>query len=262
MLAAWRVLLAAIMLLPLYIRARRRYGDAPFFDIVKRSLIPGLILSVHFIFWVYGARLTPGANATLIVTLMPLVMPFFMLFLYQEQVSRIEVIATALAIVGILILAFNDFQISAAHLKGDVLCLLSMILFAAYLALARRNLDAVKSVWLYIVPLYATAGLFSLLAAALTGPVMPSFEPYNVLMVLLLAGLSTVIGHTALNFAMQHMRGQTVTLLNMLQFVVAGIAGFIMYTEIPSTLFYVASALIVAGILLVVFKPAALNAKT
>lgn len=252
MLAAWRVLLAAALLLPFYVHAYKRHGDVSPFRIIKRSLVPGVILSIHFIAWVSGARLTPGANATLIVNLMPLVMPFFMYFIYREKLHRREWLATACAMVGILILSFNDVNISQAHFKGDVLCFISMVLFAAYLALARNNLQAVASVWLYVVPMYAVAGLCSLAIAAATGPIMPTFEWYNLTMVFLLAAVSTVIGHTALNYAMEKLRGQTVTLMNMLQFVVAGTAGYWMYNEVPTTLFYVASGFIVSGLLMAV----------
>lgn len=255
MLAAWRVLLAAIILAPAYFSARKKYGDAPFLAVVKRSLLPGLILSVHFIAWVSGARLTPGANATLMVSLMPLVMPFFMYFLYREKLSFREWIATALAMAGVIILSYADVQISSEHFAGDLICLLAMVLFAAYLALARSNLEAVKSVWLYIVPMYTVAGLSSLAVAAATGPIMPTFEWYNLLMVFLLAAVSTVIGHTALNYAMQKLSGQTVTLMNLSGFAIAGLAGYLIYNEVPSVSFYIASSLIVAGLLLVVLKP-------
>jgi len=252
MLASWRVLLAAIIMLPLYLHARKRYGDASLVDILKRSVIPGAILAVHFMAWVAGARLTPGANATLIVCLMPVVMPFFMYFMFKEQLQRRELIGTALAMVGVAILTLNDVQISRTHFHGDVLCFGSMILFAAYLTFARKRMSAVPNIWLYVVPMYAIAGLISLLIAAATGPVMPTLTPYNLLMVFLLAALSTVIGHTALNYAMQKLRGQTVTLTNLLQFVVAGIAGFLIYQEVPSTLFYVSSSIIVCGLLIAI----------
>lgn len=255
MLAAWRVLIAAALLLPMYFSARARYGDAPFIDILKRSWLPGIILSVHFMAWVAGARLTPGANATLVVNLMPMVMPFFMYFLYREKLQRREWVATVFAMIGILILSINDVNISPAHFRGDMLCLASMVLFAAYLALARNNLQSVASVWLYVVPMYAVAGLCSLLVAAATGPIAPTWEWYNVTMVVLLAAVSTVIGHTALNYAMEKLRGQTVTIMNMLQFVVAGIAGFWIYNETPTLLFYIASAFIISGLLIAVLGP-------
>ncbi len=257
MLAAWRVLLAALILAPAYYSARKRFGDASFINVVKRSLIPGLILSIHFIAWVIGARLTPGANATLMVNLMPLVMPFFMYFLYQESLQRRELMATGLALIGIIILSVNDVQINQEHFTGDVLCLISMVLFAAYLSLARNNLEAVPSVWLYVVPMYTVAGLCSLLIAAATGPIMPTFDWYNLLMVFLLAALSTVIGHTALNYAMKRLRGQTVTLMNLSGFAIAGYAGYLVYDEVPTRWFYLAGAFIVSGIVIVALKPKA-----
>ena len=112
MLAAWRVLLAALILAPAYYQARQQFGDAPWHKVIKRSVLPGLILSIHFIAWVSGARLTPGANATLMVSLMPLAMPFFMYFLYKEKLLRREWLATALAMIGVIILSLNDVQIS------------------------------------------------------------------------------------------------------------------------------------------------------
>jgi len=252
MLASWRVLLAAIMLLPVYFYARRQHGDEPFLKIVQRSLVPGVILSIHFIAWVAGARLTPGANATLIVNLMPLVMPFLMFFMFNEKLIKREWLATGLAMLGIALLAIDDVKISKDHFNGDVLCFVSMILFALYLTFARKRMESVPNLWLYIVPMYAVAGLISLGIAAATGPIAPTMEPYNIIMVLLLAAVSTVIGHSALNYAMQKLRGQTVTLTNLLQFVVAGIAGFLMYNEVPSAMFYIASALIIAGLLIAI----------
>ena len=254
MLAAWRVLLSALFLLPAYCLARQKYGDESIGKVFLRSFIPGVILSLHFIAWVAGARLTPAANATLIVNLMPLVMPFLMYFMYQEKLQKHELWATGLAMAGLVLLSINDISISREHFIGDVLCFVSMLLFAAYLSLARKKLNAVASLWLYLVPMYLVAGLCSFIIAAATGPVMPTMTPYNITMVVMLAAVSTVIGHSALNLAMQKMRGQTVTLMNLLQFVIAGLVGYKLYKEVPSTLFYIASAMMICALLVVILK--------
>lgn len=253
MLAAWRVLLAALLLLPLYVMDRRRYGDSDFSSVLRRSLIPGSILSLHFIAWVVGARLTPGANATLMVNLMPLVMPFLMFAMYQERLDRRDIIATLLALSGLLILGISDVQISSEHLLGDLICLLSMLLFALYLALARRQ-KSLPSVWLYVVPMYAVAGIVSLIIAPLFGPVVPQFEAYNLLMVFCLAAVSTVVGHSALNYAMQQLPGQTVTIMNLFQFVVAGIVAWWLYDEVPAQAFYLACVLVVSGMVVIITR--------
>jgi len=253
MLAAWRVLLAALILLPWYFKARRQHGDTHFVGILKRSLIPACVLAIHFITWVIGARLTTGANATLVVNLMPLVMPVLMYLMYRERLHRREILATACALGGLLLLALGDVQIDRQHVVGDLVCLLSMGLFAVYLALARGQ-AVLPSVWLYVVPMYALAGIIAALIAPFFGPIQPDFAPRNVVMVLALAGVSTVIGHSALNYAMQQLRGQTVTVLNLFQFVVAAVFAYFIYDEVPGILFYPASGLVTVGLLLIVWN--------
>jgi len=258
MLAAWRVLLATLMLSPAYLLARRRYGDGKMVEVLQRSLLPGIVLSAHFVTWVIGARLSLGANATIIVNLVPLAMPILLWLMFGEGMQRREWLATALAVAGLAVLAFDNLKLEAGHMLGDAVCLLSMFLFAFYLTLARRH-ARVASLWLYVVPVYAVAGASSLLAAPFFGPIAPSLELHNVTMVVGLAAVSTVIGHSALNFSMQHMRGQTVGVMTLAQFIVAGIIAYFLYAEVPSLLFYVASALMVTGMGMVVINQRADN---
>lgn len=253
MLAAWRVLLAVVLLSPAYLMARHRYGDLSYALVLRRSLLPGIVLSAHFISWVIGARLSLGANATIIVNLVPLAMPLLLWLMFGEVMQRREWQATFLAVAGLAVLAIDNLQLDSGHLLGDSICLLSMFLFALYLALARHH-TSLPSIWLYVVPVYAVAGVSSLLVAPLFGPVAPSLETWNVLMVLGLVAVSTVIGHSALNFAMQHMRGQTVGVMTLAQFIVAGLLAYALYDEVPGVLFYVASGLMVTGIIMVMLN--------
>ncbi len=253
MLAAWRVLLATIMLSPAYLLARRRFGDGSALQVLQRSWLPGIVLSAHFVTWVIGARLSLGANATIIVNLVPLAMPILLWLMFGDVMQRREWLATGLAVAGLGVLALDNLQFSAGSMLGDAVCLLSMFLFAFYLTLARRHAQ-LPSLWLYVVPVYAIAGITSLLAAPFFGPVAPSFELRNITAVIALAAVSTVIGHSALNFSMQHMRGQTVGVMMLAQFIVAGIIAYFLYTEVPSLLFYVASALMVTGMFMVVIN--------
>ena len=71
-------------------------------------------------------------------------------------------------------------------------------------------------------------------------------------MIICLAVVSTVIGHSALNYAMQRLRGQTVSIVNMGQFLIAGIGGYLLYNEIPTKAFYLSGALLVCAMVLVI----------
>ena len=250
MLAAMRVLLAGLILLPVYLRERKRHGDLAISGVCKRSLLPGVVLGIHFIAWVLGARLTTAANATLIVNLVPLVMPFLMYRYFSEQIQRRELLATFIAIAGMVILTASDFSVSAQYVAGDLLSFISMLLFAIYLAIARKH-AALASVWLYIVPVYLVAGVSTFIIACFFSSPWHHYTAYNLTMIICLAVVST-IGHSALNYAMQRLRGQTVSIVNMGQFLIAGIGGYLLYNEIPTKAFYLSGALLVCAMVLVI----------
>jgi len=251
MLAAYRLLLTVLLISPLFIRDYRRFHKGTLSELFQSAIFPGLVLAIHFITWVIGARMTTGANATLIVSLVPLVMPFFMLFMYQEKITRNEIIATGLALLGMIVLSVGDFSISADYLTGDLVCLVSMILFGYYLALA-KNSAKYDSIWLYVFPMYLLAGLFCFILALFFSSPLHSYSPYEGLMIFLLAVVPTIGGHTILNYSMQKFRGQTVGIISMGQFIFAGIIAYFIYLEVPTMEFYIASFLFLISVRLVI----------
>ena len=250
MLAAYRLLLTCLLISPLFIRDYRRHHRGELKQLFRSAIFPGLVLGIHFITWVIGARMTTGANATLIVTLVPLAMPFFMLFMDRERITRNEIMATLLALLGMVILSLGDFHVSMDYLAGDLVCLVSMILFAYYLALAKDS-ARYESIWLYVFPMYLLAGIFCFILALFFSSPIHSYSPYEGLMILLLAVVPTIGGHTILNFSMQKFRGQTVGIINTGQFIFAGIVAYFIYLEVPTMEFYVASLLFLISIWLV-----------
>jgi drug/metabolite transporter (DMT)-like permease len=122
-----------------------------------------------------------------------------------------------------------------------------MILYTVYLALGRRN-NRERRLWSYLVPLYFYGGLFCLAVGLCFGinPVA-GITWTDVAMTIGLALGPTIIGHSVMNWAMLHFPPQTVSIVNLGQFIFAGILGFAFFSEVPSHVFYVTSVLIVAG---------------
>lgn len=247
MLAAQRLLLTGLILFPLFWRDYRQHCPGQLARLLRDAIWPGLVLALHFITWIIGVRMTTAANATLIVNLVPLVMPVFMVLLYSERITQREVIATALAMLAMFVLSANDFKLDPAHFQGDLICFGSMILFGLYLALG-RNSGRHASIWLYMVPLYFVAGLICLPIALIYSSPFHVYEPYNLAMIVLLALIPTVAGHTLLNYSMQKFRGQTVSLVNMTQFIYTGVMAYYIYDEVPATAFYIAAVLLTLSI--------------
>jgi drug/metabolite transporter (DMT)-like permease len=145
-----------------------------------------------------------------------------------------------------MILTVGDITLSTEHVSGDLTCFGSMMLFASYLALARRNRDF-PSLWTYVVPLYFTGGILCFAAAIPVTDLTQTFAPREYLYLLALAVIPTIIGHSTLNYSLKHMRGQLVSVCNLTQFIFAGIMAVFAFGEIPAWTFYLAAALIVLG---------------
>jgi drug/metabolite transporter (DMT)-like permease/glyoxylase-like metal-dependent hydrolase (beta-lactamase superfamily II) len=252
LLAAYRLLIAAVALTPLFARdlvARRRTFR---WKQLRPALLPGIVLGVHAIAWNWGADETAAANATLIVTMVPIAMPFFLFVLIREKLTGPELAGTAVALAGVVVLGAADFNISAKHFAGDAICFASMLLYALYLALGRKN-RGFPSIWLYVVPMYFVGGLICLAAALFKRGEPVTYNASEVVNILGLALVSTAMGHSILNYCLRHMRGQVVSIVNLFQFVYAGIMAVIIWPkkEVPSWAFYPASALVVAGAIIV-----------
>jgi drug/metabolite transporter (DMT)-like permease len=250
-LSALRLILSSVFLAPVLFLELRKHGAAFTADHLRRTRIPSLVLALHLISWTLGARMTAVAQSTLIVNLVPIALPFFLYVLAGERVNGAEIAGTLLAILGLVGLSVKDALSGGGSLAGNAVCFVSMLLFALYLALGRRNRDF-PSVWLYVIPVYGQAAVVCLIAA------LPRLHTFDVgsarewALMASLAAIPTVCGHSLLNSAMRRIRGQIVSLCNMSQFIFAGLMGFLIFAEAPPGVFYATSAIVVAGVAIVV----------
>lgn len=245
--ASYRLLVAVAILSPLFFRELGRSGKRLSVALITPSILPGIALGLHFITWILGARMTLAGNATVIVTMVPVAMPFFVFMLTRELPRKAEIAGTIVALAGIAVLAAFDFRLEPSHFAGDLVCFLSMIFYALYLALARRFAPK-ESLWLYLVPLYLTGGLFCFLCSLPFADPVRGITGTDLLMTLGLALGPTIVGHSLMNRAMTKLRPQTVSLFNLTQFIVAGILAYFIFGESPRPVFAIASILIVAGV--------------
>ena len=251
LLAAYRMLAAGCILLPVFFRQLKKANLRLTFSLVKPSILPGLLLGLHFIFWNYGAGHTTAANGTLLVNMVPVVMPFFAYFLFREVINIPELVGTMLALGGITVLGISDFQVSRTTFLGDISCFVAAVFAAAYLALSRKN-NRGESIWIYMVPLYLVGGVFTFLISLFFTSPAANISLKNILMFLGLACISTIVGHTIFNLSMRRLRSQLVTLINLMQIVYGALLGYFFFAEIPSSRFFIAFPIVLGGTVLTI----------
>lgn len=251
--ASYRLLVAALLLSPFFIRDVQVSAPPYRWRQLSWSALPSVALAVHFMSWVVGVRMTYVTNASLIVNLTPVAMPFFLWIFFRERVNRLELFGTLFTLAGLAVLGGSNFRVSRAHFYGDLICLGSMLAFACYLALGRRNSGRI-GLWLYMVPLYSMAGVICLVSAL---PFINPIKSYTLLNVLLIIGLGlipTILGHSILNYSMKFFRGQVVSVTNLGQPIFAGFLGYLIFHEAPAPAFYAAAGLILIGVLIVLYS--------
>ena len=244
-----RLILATAILSPFAIHDWRKHRDDLNWRHLRDAAVPGVVLVAHFITWIMGARMTLAANGSLLVNLSPIVTPFLLFLIVGERVNRKEILATLFAFLGLVILFVSDYQLMPEHLAGDAMCLTSMLLAALYLTLGRKFRHHPTN-WLYVVPMFGSAGLIAIAISLLftDWSTLQWQTEYKWIAAIVL--IPTILGHSSVMYAMRHIRGQIVTILNMTQFILAAALAWVFLSETPSTAFFPAAFfLMVAGVL-------------
>jgi drug/metabolite transporter (DMT)-like permease len=239
-LASGRLLIATIIIAPLAVRdshggnERWRWQDAGI------TLVPALCLALSFSWWVLGSRLAPTVDAALIGNLLPVVMPIVVFLLLRELPSAREVLASMIGVSGVVAMgAMASHHGGVGEVRGDIFCALSLLALAIYLVLARRLRRG--SLWLYLAPLYGSAGVIcAALAWFLEGP-PPLVWGRELWLLLGLAIIPTVIGQSIYNRAMSEIRPNVLGVLNLLQCPLAGVAAWMLWGEHPTGGFWLAT---------------------
>ena len=247
LIAAYRLLIASTILTPFFLKERRKYTGSYGWAQVRITLLPGVALALHFITWNIGIQLTPVSNASLIINMTPVAMPFFLWIFFRERINRKEIIGTVLVLSGLIWLGIASHNVSLASFRGNLICFGSMLFLALYMALGRRN-NARLPLWLYMVPLYLTAGLVCLGSATFFINPIKAYSLKNVIIFFALGVIPTIGGHGILNYSMKFFRGQVVSIAYLGQIIFATIMAFFIFGEVPIPAFYLTAVLIVSGV--------------
>lgn len=242
-LSAWRLIFGGMVVFPWFFKAWRRIPRAAW----PRALAAGVLLGLHFITWVMGARGTVAANATLLVNLVPLVLPLFLLVLAHEPMRRTDWLGSACGLLGVATVLGGSLEF-AGNLRGDLICLGSMFLLAAYIALGRRAAAQFPTNAAWVAPVFLTGALVCLGSELAVGRVPDLPPPREWAWIACLVVFPTLLGHMVMNRALRFWRGQVVGVASSGQFLFAGAYAWGVFGELPAPLFPLGAVLVVIGV--------------
>lgn len=210
------------------------------------SALSGVFLAVHFVLWFESLSHTSVASSTTIVcTEVIWVSLGFVLFL-KGKISKKAVLAIGVTLIGSVLIAFAD-SAEGAHLYGDMLALLAAVAVAVYMLIGRAVRENTSTaVYTYIVYVACSA---TLLLICLVQKVSVFAFGWNAVIVgLLLAVFSTILGHSIFSWCLKFFSPSFVSASKLCEPVVAAILAGILFGEIPSGVQALGGALVLGGV--------------
>jgi drug/metabolite transporter (DMT)-like permease len=248
--AFYREGFATLLLLPfLFI-----YGREALSKISRREVFEmvaaGVALAFHFWFWIESLKHVSVANSVLLVTAHPLLVGILSMRLLGERMESLQWAGAGIALGGIAMITAGDWKTGAGHeLRGDLLALLGMVAFAAYL-LAGRRLRQSLSTLVYVVPVYGVSAVVLLSIAGLSATPLVGYPGQDWVIFLALAVVCTIGGHTLYNYSLAHVTASLVSVTFLGEPVLSSVFAWLLVSEVPSWFVLPGGVLVLAGIYL------------
>lgn len=224
--AFWRLAIGAPLLFALTRIVRQPIPRIPA-RLIGVLAIGGTAFAADLGAWHMGILHTKMANATLFGNIAAFLLPVCGFIAARRAPGRLQAIALMLAAGGTVLLLGRSYELSAAYLRGDLLCIAAGILYTIYflsITRARGTLQAMPALFVSTVAGTGPLLLFALIAG---GPILPhSWWP-----VILLAIGSQVIGQGLLVYAMGNLSALMMGLGLLIQPFFAAAIGSLRYGE-------------------------------
>jgi drug/metabolite transporter (DMT)-like permease len=242
----WRLALA----LPFLWVLARGLGQAvhwPRRGLIVLTAFAAFFFAADLAAWHTGIHMTKLGNATLFGNISSFAFAVWGLWLARRRPSPVQAAALTLAAIGAALLMGSSAELSARHLRGDLLAMTAGLLYTGYLIAVERGRGAMAPLpLLFLASAFGAVMLlpFSLL---LGEQIMPQdWTP-----VLLLALGSQVLGQGLLVYAIGSVPPLVVGLALLTQPAISAVIGWIVYREGLSTLDWLGAAAIGLALVLV-----------
>ena len=216
-----------------------------------------LALAVHFGAWIASLSYTSVASSVVLVTTSPLLVAVVSKLAYREQVTRPVTGGIALGIVGGVVLVLGDRVAGGQELYGDLLALIGAVGAGAYLLIGRGVRRRLSNLT-YISLVYLGSALLLLAIAGSTGTSLAGLSGPTYGMLLLIALVPQLLGHSSLNWGLGHVSATMVAIAIMVEPIGATLLAWLFLGEAPPWTSVVGGVLVLSGVYLAFRRPGSL----
>ena len=212
------------------------------------TLLAGVCLALHFVFWVESVKQTSIVTSVVLVTTAPLFVALASGPLLGERQAKAIWYGLAVTALGTLVMVGEDFGEGSDTVRGDLYALLGAV-FAAVFLLVGRRLLATEGRWLpYSTATYAIAALILAVMVVAAGDPITGFSDETYVYLVLLALVPQLIGHSAVNRSLVYLPAVAVALAVQGEPVGATVLAATLLGEVPTVFELAGGALVLGGV--------------
>ena len=248
--ATYRLAIASIILIPIAaIKSRRSLPQLSRQDILL-ILLSSVFVALHFGLWITSLSYTSIASSVVLVTAHPAFVAVISYFLWGERLNKLTIGGIVVAFIGVIFINYSGLTFGSQAIVGNLLALIGGFAMGAYLIVGRQ-LRARIDILSYLTILYTCSAVILLVATVLSGHSLFGYSPTTYLMLVLLALVPQLIGHTSINLAVRLIPVIFVSVAILGEPVGATLLGSLILGEIPTANEIVGGLFILGGIFLV-----------
>jgi drug/metabolite transporter (DMT)-like permease len=200
--AAYRMGLAALILIPLAAwKAGEELRSLSIHD-VKLAILSGFFLALHFATWISSLDYTAIANSVVLVNTIPLWVGLFTPLISKDRIRGSTITSIIVSVMGAVIIGFGDFATGGKALWGDLLAVVGAVCAAVYLLLG-RNLRHKLSLISYVAICYGSAAVILWLVVLSLNLPITGYSSQTVAAFWAMALISQLIGHSSYNWSLK-----------------------------------------------------------
>ena len=245
--AAYRMGIASLIFIPItsrkYTKSLKKLSRRD----VLLMLLSSIFVALHFGLWITSLSYTSIASSVVLVTSHPAFVAVISYFLWGERLDKMTIGGIVVVLIGVTVVNYGGFTFSSQAILGNLLALIAGFAMGAYLIIGRQ-LSTRVDIPTYLATIYTCSAVMLLVATVVSGHSFIGYSPQTYVMLILIALIPQLIGHSCLNLAVRSVPVTRVSIAILGEPIGATLLGYLILSEVPTVNEVAGGFLILAGI--------------
>jgi drug/metabolite transporter (DMT)-like permease len=245
----WRLIIASIILTFVILVFRQKLDVRLVGHNAKDFLVLGMLLGIHFIFFVSAVKNTSILNATVLVNTTPIFSLVISTFIYKLNPSKIALAGIFLSFIGACVIVYGDTKAGeSGNLIGDIEAAIAALAEGFYLNYGRERRSRFPLLPTMLF-LYLAATLTVGVATIATGTTFDTtINLANILPLIGLGILPTAAAHTLYFSSLSNLKSFETATLALIEPIGATLLGIVLFAEVPTSVFVLGATVLLIGV--------------